>query len=221
MEQREHEQSMKPERELVFSAVADARRQIANLVDGLDDAELATPSLCAGWDIKTVAAHLLSTLDDDLSSFLRLAALRGSLARAIDELARRRAHLPAAEITACLRRCADRPISPPLFGPLDPLADVLVHSGDIRIPLGMPFEPDPELAALALDFLTGPWPFGFVPLGRLTGIALHSNDIDRVWGKGSELRGPAAALMMAVAGRTALHDKLDGPGLPMLLQRLS
>ena len=79
---------------------------------------------------------MLSTLDDGLSVFIRLAARRGSLARAIDEVARRRAQLPAAEITASLRRYADRRISPPLFGPLDPLADVLVHGGDMRIPSG-------------------------------------------------------------------------------------
>jgi uncharacterized protein (TIGR03083 family) len=221
MRRREREQSTKPEREFVFSAVADERRQIANLVDVLSDAELATASLCASWDIKTVAAHVLSTLDDGLSAFLRLAARRGSLARAIDELARRRAQLPAAEIAARLRRYADRPVNPQLFGPLDPLADVLVHGGDMRIPLGMPFDPDPERAALALDFLTGPWPFGFVPLGRLKGIRLQCSDIDRVWGKGARIGGPAAALMMSVAGRAPLLDALDGPGMPLLRHRLS
>jgi uncharacterized protein (TIGR03083 family) len=208
-------------REYVFAAVANERRQIANLVDRLSDAELATPSLCTGWDVKTVAAHVLSTVDDGLSVFMRLAARRGSLARAIDELARRRAQLPAAEIAASLRRIADRPISPPLFGPLDPLADVLVHSGDMRIALRVPFDPDPHLAALALDFLTGPWPFGFVPLGRLRGISLRGTDIGRVWGKGAEICGPAAALMMAVGGRAALLDTLNGPGLQLLRDRLS
>jgi uncharacterized protein (TIGR03083 family) len=217
----EREPVMKPEREFVFCAVADERRRIADLVDVLSNAELAMPSLCAGWNIKTVAAHVLSTIDDGLSTFLRLAARRGSLARAIDELARRRAQLPAAEISASLRRHANRPISPPLFGPLDPLSDVLVHGGDMRIPLGMPFDPAPERAALALDFLTGPWPFGFVPLGRLRGIRLQCNDIARVWGKGARINGPAGALMMSVAGRTALLEALDGPGMPLLRHRLS
>lgn len=142
------------------------------------------------------------------------------MARAIDELARRRAELPAAQIVATLRECADHQLSPPLFGPLDPLADILVHGGDIRIPLNLPYEPEPELAALALDFLTGPWPFGFVPLGRLWGISLRSTDIDRSWGKGPEIRGPAAALMMTVSGRTAVLHNLDGPGLPLLQRRL-
>jgi uncharacterized protein (TIGR03083 family) len=212
---------MRVSREFVFAAVADERCQIARLLDGLDAAQLATPSLCAGWDVKTVAAHVVSTVTDGTLAFLWLALRRGSMARAIDELARRDAQLPAAEIVANLYRCADRRISPPLFGPLDPLADVLVHGGDIRIPLGLPFAPDPQLAALAMDFLTGPWPLGFVPLGRLRGISLHANDICRVWGRGAEIRGPVAALMMAVSGRTALLHVLDGPGLAPLCKRLS
>jgi uncharacterized protein (TIGR03083 family) len=211
---------MRSDREFVFAAVAEERRRLAGLIGGLDAAQLATPSLCAGWDVKTVAAHVVSTVMDGTGAFLRLAVRRGSMARAIDELARRRAQLPAAEIVASLNRCADRPISPPLFGPLDPLADVLVHSGDVRIPLGRPFAPDPRLAALAMDFLAGPWPFGFVPLGRRRGITLRATDIRRAWGTGAEVRGPVAALMMTVTGRTALLRLLDGPGLPQLRARL-
>ena len=211
---------MRVDREFVFAAVADERRRLATLLDGLDAAQLRTPSLCAGWDVKTVAAHVVSTVMDGTPAFLGLALRRGSMARAIDELARRGAQLPPADIAAKLYRCADRQISPPLFGPLDPLADVLVHGGDIRIPLGLPFAPEPQLAALAMDFLTGPWPFGFVPLGRMRGISLRANDIFRVWGRGAEIRGPVAALMMAVSGRTALLRLLDGPGLAPLRQRL-
>jgi uncharacterized protein (TIGR03083 family) len=212
---------VRADREFVFAAVADERRQLARLFDGLDAAQLATPSLCAGWDVKTVGVHVVSTVVDGTRAFVGLALRRRSMARAIDELARRRARLPAAEIAAGLHRCADHRISPPLFGPLDPLADVLVHGGDIKIPLSLPFQPDPRLAALAMDFLTGPWPFGFVPLGRLRGISLRANDVRRVWGSGAEIVGPVAALMMAVSGRTALFHLLDGPGLPRLRRRVS
>jgi hypothetical protein len=34
------------------------------------------------------------------------------------------------------------------------------------------------------------------------------------------VRGPVAALMMSVAGRTALLHLLDGPGLPRLRHQL-
>lgn len=207
-------------REFVFAAVARERHRIASLLAGLDDQQLTTPSLCAGWDVKTVGAHVLSTVADGLPVFLLSAARRASLAQAIDALARRRARLPTPELVAALHAIAERPVSPPLFGPLDPLADVLVHRGDIAVPLGLPFDPDPQLAALALDFLTGPWPFGFVPIGRLRGIRLCANDVDRCWGEGAEISGRSADLMTAVTGRTALLDRLDGSGLPLLRRRL-
>lgn len=210
------------DREHVFAATARERRRIADLIDDLDEAQLAIPSLCAGWDVKTVAAHILCLLTDGLPGIVKLAIRRnGNTGRAIDELARRRAQLPAAEIAAGLRRLADRRWSPPPHGPRDPLADILVHGGDIRIPLGIPFEPDPHLAAVALDFLTGPWPIGMVPMRRLSGISLRATDTGQTWRRGTEICGPIKALMMGAAGRTALLDTLDGPGIPLLRQRLS
>ena len=41
------------DRDLIHAAIAEERRGIADLIDDLDDAQLATPSLCAGWDVKT------------------------------------------------------------------------------------------------------------------------------------------------------------------------
>jgi uncharacterized protein (TIGR03083 family) len=209
------------DRDFVFAAVADERRQIADVIDGLDEAQLASPSLCEGWDIRTVAAHLVSVFADSFWVFQATALRRRSLASAIDDLARRGAQHSADDIAATLRRNADYPLSPPVFGPLDPLADILVHSGDIRIPLGLPFSPRPERTELALDFLTRPWRIGFVPRGRLRGLRLCANDVDRSWGAGLEVRGPAAALMMAAAGRIATLDALDGAGLSLLRDRIS
>ena len=212
---------MRVTKEFVFSAVANERRDIAALIDGLDGAQLATPSLCAGWDVKTVAAHLVSVFADSFWVFQWTAIRRGGVHRAIDELARRRAQQPAAHIADCLRQGADHQLSPPITGPLSGLTDVLVHGGDIRIPLGQPYEPDPQLCALALDFLTGARALGFVPFGRLRGIRLQAGDIDRSWGRGAEIRGPVRALLLAVTGRGALLDRLDGPGLRVLTNRLT
>lgn len=209
------------ERDQIHAATAQERRRIADLIDDLDEAQLATPSLCAGWDVKTVAAHLVSFLAEGTLRVTWLGARRGSPDRAIDELARLRAQRPAAEIAASLRDLADhRYWRPPPQAP-GLLAEVLAHSGDIRIPLGLPFEPDPQPTAIALDFLTGPVPIGLVPLGRLRGIRLQATDIDRTWGKGQEIRGRSAELLMAAVGRNAVLDALDGPGLPSLRQRIS
>jgi uncharacterized protein (TIGR03083 family) len=207
------------ERAQIHTAVAEERRSIADLIDNLDKTQLATSSLCAGWDVKTVGAHLVSILADGTGKMMALGLRRRNLDRAIDEMARREAHRPAPEIAASLREFADRRYwrSPPVAPGL--LAEILSHSGDIRIPLGLSFEPEPQLTAVALDFLTGPLPLGVVPVGRLRGIRWQATDIDRTWGKGPEIRGRAADLMMAAVGRTATLDALNGPGLSLLRQR--
>ena len=192
------------------------------MIDGLDDAQLATQSLCAGWDVKTVAAHLVSVFADGFWVFQWTAIRRGGMHRAIDELARRRAQLPAAQIAATLRQGADHELSPPITGPLSGLTDVLVHGGDIRIPLGLPFDPDPQLVSLALDFLTGSRALGFVPRGRLRGIRLQASDIDRSWGEGAEVRGPVRGIDDGRMWPSRVAATiLDGPGLPMLRDRLT
>jgi uncharacterized protein (TIGR03083 family) len=209
------------ERDQIFDAVAAERRRIADLLDSLDEDALSTPSLCAGWDVKTVAAHLVSVFADSFWTFQRAAIRYGGFNRAIDELARRRARTPTAEIARTLRQRADHRLNPPVTGPVSGLTDVLVHGGDIQIPLGLPFRPDDKQVGWALDFLTGPRPLGFVPRGRLRGIALHSSDIGRSWGTGADIHGPAALLMMAVTGRVHVLGMLDGPGVAVLRKRLS
>lgn len=166
-----------------------------------------------------MGAHLLSFLAEGTLRTTLLGMRRGSPDRAIDELARRKATLSAAEIAAGLRELADRRYwRPPPQAPGLP-AEVLAHSGDITIPLGRPFEPDPHLIVTALDFLTGPAPIGLVPLGRLRGIRWQATDVDRAWGKGQEIRGRGADSMMACVGRTVVLDRLEGPGLPLLRER--
>lgn len=205
----------------MFATVADERRSIANLVDGLDTAQLATASLCSGWDVKTVAAHLVSDFADGFRGFMVSGLRHGGMNRGIDALARRRAQAPAGEIAEMLRRHADYRLSPPVTGPLSGLTDVLVHGADIRIPLGLEHRPEPQHVARVLDFLTGPTQFGFFSRRRLRGISLHDDDTGRTWGSGDPIRGPGVALMLAVCGRTAAFDRLEGAGLSLLRGRLA
>lgn len=208
------------EREGVFAAVAAERRSIAALIDSLDATQLATPSLCAGWDVKTVAAHLVSDFEDGFWGFLTSGVRHGGIDRGIDVLARRRAESSAAEIADTLRRRADFRLSPPVTGPRSGLTDVLVHGADMRIPLAISYRPEPEHVAWVLDFLTGRTQFGFFPRGRLRGIALIDEDTRRSWGTGAALVGPGEALMLAACGRTVAFDRLTGPAVPVLRSRL-
>jgi len=209
------------DRKAIHAATAQERRRIADLIDDLDEIQLATASLCEGWDVKTVGAHLVSFLAEGTLRVSRLGMHSGGSDGAIDEAARRYAERPATQIAARLRDLADHRYGRPPPQAPGLLAEVLAHSGDIRIPLGLPLELDPQPTAIALDFLAGPVPIGLVPLRRLRGICLRATDMDRTWGKGQEIRGRAAELLMAAVGRTAVLDALDGPGLPVLRQRIS
>jgi hypothetical protein len=52
------------------------------------------------------------------------------------------------------------------------------------------------------------------------GLRLVATDLDWTHGQGPEVRGPGEALLMAIAGRkTALAD-LEGPGAPVLAERV-
>jgi Mycothiol maleylpyruvate isomerase N-terminal domain len=52
------------DRKSIHAAIAQERRGIADLIDSLDESQLATESLCTGWDVKTVGSHLVSALAD-------------------------------------------------------------------------------------------------------------------------------------------------------------
>jgi len=52
------------DRERVLAATAQERRRIADLIDSLDEAQLATPSLCAGWDVAQVRGVVAQALHE-------------------------------------------------------------------------------------------------------------------------------------------------------------
>jgi uncharacterized protein (TIGR03083 family) len=205
----------------VVAASAVERRAVADLLDGLDEQQLATPSLCVGWDVRTVAAHLVSAValtgKDFVGAMIRA---RGNPHRANDLLARDVARRPVAELADLLRRHAESRFAPPVTGPRAPLTDALVHAGDMRVPLGLPHDPAPAHVRTALDFVTGSRPFGFVPRGRLKGILLVAEDLGRTWGEGEPVEGRGIDLLMAACGRAAMVEKLRGVGAVTLAARV-
>ena len=205
----------------VHAAAAAERRDLADLLERLDDAQWSTPSLCAGWDVRTVAGHLVSALSP--SPWPLVGAVLRSGGRpdvANDALARREARESPKQLVALLRQRAGRRITPPVTGARGPLTDVLVHAGDIRVPLGLPHSPVADHVRPALAFVTVGRPLGFVPRGRLAGLRLVADDLDQAWGAGTPVTGSGIDLLMAACGRAAVLPRLDGPGLAVLRERL-
>jgi uncharacterized protein (TIGR03083 family) len=212
----------RPEPVDVFPVIATGRRAVADLLLELDERQLATPSLCTGWDVRTVGGHLAEAAAPSLVGALGdLVRARGNLHRANDQAARRAGRRPVAQIAALLRERAGSRFAPPVTGPRAALTEVLVHEADMRLPLGLPYDPDPRATRPALEFVTTGRPVGFVPRGRLTGLELVATDLDWSHGSGAEVRGRAIDLLLAACGRTAALPRLHGPGVRPLRDRLA
>lgn len=204
----------------IFAAIADERRALADQLDDLTPAERWAPSLCRGWSVHVVLAHLVVPLEVGLPAFgLAILRARGSFHRANDRLARRHAERPFEELTGVLRSRADHRFTPPGEGPEAPLVDVLVHGLDIRRPLDLPAHLAPDRASVALTALMR-GPGAVVPRNNLTGLRFEATDLDWGAGSGRAVSGSAEDLLLAVTGRPAGLAGLTGDGVATLRDRV-
>ncbi|QLQ40463.2 maleylpyruvate isomerase family mycothiol-dependent enzyme [Micromonospora robiginosa] len=200
--------------------IAAERRRTADLIDSLTPAQLDTPSLCGAWTVREVAGHLVSPLVEPPWRLLPLlvgAGFRPHVANA--RLARRVARRPAGELAAALREHAGHRFRPPVVGWYGQLTDLQVHGQDIRHPLGLPADLDPDRLRISLDFLTGGRAVGFVDRRRVAGLRFEATDLGWSAGDGPVVRGPGAALLLALTGRRAALADLSGEGVATLAAR--
>ncbi|GGN31063.1 uncharacterized protein (TIGR03083 family) [Actinoplanes campanulatus] len=197
------------------------RIAVADLLDSLARDDWDRPSLCAGWTIHDVAAHL--TLQQmglrDLPALLR--SWRGGIHPTIQEMARRRASARTPrELAAEIRDTAARRRRNIGVTPLETLIDLLVHGQDIALPLGRVHPMPPEAAAVATRrILTMRFPPPDPAARTADGLRLTATDVEWTHGDGPEARGPIAALLLVVTGRTIALPQLTGPGAELLTAR--
>jgi len=200
------------------------RSTAADVLDSLDDRQWEAPTLCAGWTVHLLAAHMAHlTVISFGRFFVTSVRYRGDADRTVDHFARQMARRPRQELTTLLRTDPGRRrLSPPVVGPMGPFSDSCIHLRDLARPLGLPADVPVEHWLTVLDYLVSPKVApGLVPPGRLDGLQLVATDgPGSPRGDGLVVRGPAEALGMAAAGRPAALTDLDGPGLPVLAGRL-
>lgn len=120
-------------------AIAAERRELADLLDQLRPGQWDAPSLCAGWRVREVAAHMSMGFRYPLPAVLwELAKARGSLHRMADRLARKDAAAASTgDLAAFLRGNADHPWKPPVGGIETALGHDVIHGLDITVALGL------------------------------------------------------------------------------------
>ncbi|GAA4940537.1 uncharacterized protein (TIGR03083 family) [Actinomycetospora succinea] len=203
------------------TAIESERLRLADVLEQLAPEEWDVETLCTGWTVKTLVAHLTLT-----SRITRLEALRGVVAARfdinafIDRAARARAaQYSPAELITQFRESAGWTQRPMGAKPTDPLVDILTHGQDLTRPLRRTLPMSPERVVPALDFVLSTSFYGAPK--RMAGLRLVATDIDWTSGDGDhELRGPIGDLLLASTGRPAGLAALDGPGVADLAARL-
>lgn len=194
------------------------RADFADFLETLSPQQWDESSLCDGWRVRDVVAHVISY--DELSwrqTFRRVARGRFTLGKVNDVGVAEYSRGPSELIE--LFRAHPRPRGlTAAFGGLIGLVDGMIHQQDIRRPLGMPRDiPHERLrTALRLALLAPP----IRAFARARGLTLVATDLDWSRGSGPELRGPGEALLMALAGRGHAVEELSGPGRAVLAERL-
>jgi uncharacterized protein (TIGR03083 family) len=203
----------------VWRTIDQQRAGLADLMETFTDGEWTTPSLCAGWQVRDVAAHLTLAQTGVATAVIDLARARGSFNKMIHDTGVRRARLPVERYPTLLRDMVGSRRKAPGVTALEPLIDVLVHAQDMVVPLGRTHEMPGKPAAAAAQRA---WSMGFPfhAKRRLAGFTLTATDVPWTVGDGDVVQGPVRALMMLVTGRTVVLPELAGPGADRLRERL-
>lgn len=188
------------------------RLMIADFLASLDESQWQCETLCAGWTVHHLAAHLVQPMLVGFGHFFVTALrYRGDTDRTVDHFARRLARKPRTELIALLREHAEDRVNPARVGPMGPFAETCVHLRDIARPLGLSADVPTDHWRSLLDYLTSPAAApGLVPRGRLDGLELIATDTEWRSGSGTRVTGPIEALGMAVCGRQSARKDLVG-----------
>ncbi|NMO02678.1 maleylpyruvate isomerase family mycothiol-dependent enzyme [Gordonia sp. TBRC 11910] len=186
--------------------VHDERLRLVDDLAHMRDEAWQTPSLCPGWTVHDVLAHLVDSATTTRIGFVRRMIAAGfdfdcDNARGVE---RNRSADPADTLDA-MRRAASLTCTPPA-ALATRLVEAFVHGEDIRRPLGIAqrYPQQAVVDALTYQLKTS------VTMGggrqRADGVRLIATDVDFTHGSGAEVRGRAIDLLLAVSGRAVLPN---------------
>jgi uncharacterized protein (TIGR03083 family) len=193
----------------------------AALVSDLGDVDPAgwdTKSLVPDWSVREVLGHMTSTARLTPPAFLAGLAKAGFRFHSMSAAnVRQETAVSPSEQLANLSGLVNATTHPP--GPVEAmLGEIIVHSEDIRRPLGIAHDYPMAAVTRAADF----YKRSNLLIGaknRIAGIKLLATDTDWSTGEGPEVAGPMLSLVLAMTGRSAALEDLSGQGLDTLRGR--
>lgn len=194
----------------VWPLVHDERAALLATLEGLTPQQWETPSLCAGWSVRDVAAHLAGNAGTTFSGMVA-AMLRARFD--FDEMnaqgvARHRGETPS-DVLALLRERARSTRTPPVDR-ASRLVEEVVHGEDVRRPLGLVRHYPVVAVVPALEYQLRTSDAVGGSKQHAAGLRLVATDADFVHTpRGAvqrEVSGPAVDLLLAACRRIPWPD---------------
>ncbi|MEW2729218.1 maleylpyruvate isomerase family mycothiol-dependent enzyme [Streptomyces albidoflavus] len=202
----------------VWASIHAKRAALAADLAGLTEEQWATPSLCSGLTVREVLAHL--TASASLNAVRWMAGVircRFDFDRQVAVRLAEQLGATPAETLERFRSVVASTTKPPL-PVVAMLGETLVHGEDIRRPLGLRRDHPVEAVTRVAAYYQGSDQV-VVARSRVAGLRLVADDGPFTSGTGPLVSGPTLALVMAMTGRTACCDDLDGEGVELLRSR--
>lgn len=183
----------------IWRAIDEQRADLANLLESLDDEQWTSASLCEGWQVRDVAAHLTHSHMSPSRVIFEAVKSGFRFDPMIQRLGREDTR-PRSDVIASLRAMIGSRRHIVGSSEIDPLTDLLVHGQDIAVPLGI-VRPMPKAAAVACANHLWRMRFPFRPASRLKGIRLVASDADFAVGDGYQVQATIRDILMMLTGR--------------------
>jgi uncharacterized protein (TIGR03083 family) len=194
----------------ISGSIAAERRELAGVLAGLPAESWDFPTLCAGWRVREVVAHITMPFRYRPPRFaLEMIRSRGNFNRMADRCARRDGTAPPGQLAAALRDNESNPWKPPGGGYQGALTHDVIHGLDITVALGLGRRVPPERLGIVLAGITAAKSLRFFGTD-LDGIELRADDLDWSLGSGTPVSGAAQDLALLVCGRKLPPGHLRG-----------
>lgn len=188
--------------------VHDAFVGLADVLAGLPAGAWDAASLCAGWRVRDVVAHVSNAARYAPEDYLaEVQADDGDFGATTDRLALRDGRLDRRVLLENLRADRLHRWVPPGGRPSGALTHVVIHGLDVTMPLGIEGWLGEEPRRIVLDVLTREGVhqvFGT----HIEGKRLEATDLPWTCGEGRRISDTSAALIVTLAGRTLPPGRL-------------
>jgi uncharacterized protein (TIGR03083 family) len=174
--------------------------RLADLLESGPDEAWDTPSLCAGWRVREVVAHMTMAARYDPPAFVaELQECNGDFTTLSNRVAERDGALPTATLVGNLRDETMHRWTPPGGDAGGALNHVVIHGLDITTPLGIERPADGAILAV-LDQLTEGGVHAYFGTD-VDGRRLEATDAPWAFGSGVRTAGTANDLVLWLTGR--------------------